>query len=607
MKQNSKAADITASMLGALLTAWLAVLIAPYVQQGMIGIIKSLGTAVSDPLKLTWCEDSLKTILVFLLVYSLVIAMVFANRKNYRRGEEQGSARWGEVAAINKKYAQNPAANNRLLTQHVRMGLDDHKHMRNLNVMVVGGSGAGKTRYYCLPNLLQCPECSFVILDPKGEILRATGNLLIQKGYELKVLDLISMERSHCYNPLMYVRNDEEAQKLVTNLFKSTTPKDTKSSDPFWENMAQNLLMALVFLLLYEAPEEEQNFAMVMDLLRAGAIEDEEHPVPTALDRIFAELRTRKPDHMAVKFYDSYHVGAAKTLASIQVTLASHLDKFNLDSMAKLTITDEMELNTLGERKTALFAIIPDSDTSFNFLISMLYTQLFQKLKDEADFVHGGRLPIPVHFLMDEFANVALPTDFEKDLATIRSRGISVSIILQNMAQLRALFDKQWESVAGNCDTFLYLGGNEQSTHKYISELLGKETIDVNSYGRTRGQSPSYSTQYNFNGRDLLDPSEVRLLDNRNAILLIRGEKPVIDAKYDLMHHPNIELSAFGKGDPYIHGKPAEADAAIEVSFEEITEKKEEKEDTDYELYTGDELQEKLKEREGEHNEQQKK
>ena len=417
MKQNSKAADVTAVMIGALLTAWLAVLTAPYVQQGLIGIIKNLGTAMSDPFKLTWCENSLKTILAFLLVYSLVIAMVFTNRKNYRRGEEQGSARWGEITAINKKYAQNPAANNRLLTQHVRMGLDDHKHMRNLNVMVVGGSGAGKTRYYCLPNLLQCPECSFVILDPKGEILRATGNLLIQKGYTLKVLDLISMERSHCYNPLMYVRNDEEAQKLVTNLFKSTTPKDSKSSDPFWENMAQNLLMALVFLLLYEAPEEEQNFAMVMDLLRAGAIEDEEHPVPTALDRIFAELRTRKPDHMAVKFYDSYHVGAAKTLASIQVTLASHLDKFNLDSMAKLTITDEMELNTLGERKTALFAIIPDSDTSFNFLISMLYTQLFQKLKDQADFVHGGRLPIPVHFLMDEFANVALPSEFEKDLA----------------------------------------------------------------------------------------------------------------------------------------------------------------------------------------------
>ena len=388
----------------------------------------------------------------------------------------------------------------------------------------------------------------------KGELLRSTGHLLEQKGFEVRVLDLITMDKSHCYNPLLYIQNDNDAQRLVTNFFKSTMPEGQKSSDPFWDISAQMLLMALIFFLLYEAPVEEQNFAMVMDLLRAGAIEDEEHPIPTVLDRLFDELAQKEPGHIAVKYYNNYHSGAAKTLKSVQITLAARLEKFNLDSLAKLTMTDELELDSLGEKKVALFAIIPDSDTSFNFLVSILYTQLFQQLFYEADHKYGGRLPVPVHFLMDEFANIALPSSFDKDLATMRSRGVSVSIILQNMAQLKALFEKQWESIAGNCDTFLYLGGNEQGTHKYVSELLGKETIDINTFQKTKGQSPSYTSQFNLGGRDLLDPSEVRLLDNQNALLFIRGERPVIDEKYDLMHHPNIALTADGGSAPYSGG-----------------------------------------------------
>ena len=602
MKRNEKTGDILFSVIGALVVSWIALLTAPYVQQGLIGIIKNFGTVMENPFRITWCEDSLKSILVFLLLYSAGIAIWLSGRKNLRTKEEHGSARWGNPFRINRKYAQKPLRDNRILTQNVKMGLNDYKHKRNLNVMVVGGSGAGKTRYYAKPNLMQGSDCSFVVLDPKGELCRSTGRLLERNGYEVKVLDLINMQRSHCYNPLMYVRNDNDAQKLVTNLFQSTMPKGQKSSDPFWDISAQMLLMALIFLLLYEAPVEEQNFAMVLELLRAASIEDEENPLPSPLDRIFMDLEKRKPGHIACKYYSNYHSGSAKTLKSVQITLAARLEKFNLDSLASLTMTDELELDQMGEKKVALFAIIPDNDTSLNFLVSILYTQLFQQLFYEADHVYGGKLPVPVHFLMDEFANVSLPSDFDKDLATMRSRGVSVSIILQNMAQLKALFEKEWESISGNCDTFLYLGGNEQSTHKYVSELLGKETIDVTTHNRTKSNNPSYGDNYNLSGRELLDASEVRLLDNQDALLFIRGEPPVMDKKYDLEKHPNYKLTADGNGRPYVYGESIEGIASIQI--EVLTEKEEEK--PYYEFITEDELEGELsnEEKEGEHHEQ---
>ena len=502
MKQDDKRTAVILSLIGIIPVVWLALKIAPSVGGGLAAILPELMSVFENPFHIELCEDSVKAVLVLLLCYGMGIGIYFSTRRNYRRREEHGSAKWGEARTVNKKYTQHPKSANKLMTQNVSIGLNAKKHRRNLNTLVCGGSGAGKTRFYCKPNLMQA-NTSFVILDPKGEIVRDVGKLLEAKGYEIKVLDLISMEKSHCYNPFVYLRSDNDIQRLVTNLFKSTTPKGSQSNDPFWDTAASMLLLALVFYLHYEAPEDEQNFAMVMEMLRAGAIEDEEEPRPSPLDNLFSELEYENPEHIALKYYHSYHSGSAKTLKSIQITLAARLEKFNLESLAALTTTDELELEALGEKKTALFALIPDNDTSFNFLVSLLYTQLFQQLFYSADHIHGGSLPIPVHFLMDEFANVSLPDDFDKILSVMRSRSVSVSIILQNLAQLKALFEKQWESIVGNCDEFLYLGGNEQSTHKYVSELLGKSTIDTNTYGKSSGRSGNYSTNYQISGRDM--------------------------------------------------------------------------------------------------------
>mgnify|MGYP003536661150 FL=1 len=591
MKQDDKQTAIILSVIGIIPVVWLALLIAPSVGGGLPEILPKLLTVFNNPFQIELCEDSLKTVLVLLLCYGFGIGIYFSTRRNYRQREEHGSAKWGDAKAVNKKYYQAPKSENKLMTQNVSIGINAKKHRRNLNTLVCGGSGAGKTRFYCKPNLMQA-NTSFVILDPKGEIVRDVGKLLETKGYEIKVLDLISMEKSHCYNPFVYLQNDNDIQRLVTNLFKSTTPKGSQSNDPFWDTAASMLLLALVFYLHYEAPPDEQNFAMVMEMLRAGAIEDEDDNRPSPLDCLFDELADDNPDHIAIKYYRSYHSGSAKTLKSIQITLAARLEKFNLESLAALTSTDELELGTLGEKKTALFALIPDNDTSFNFLVSILYTQLFQQLFYSADHIHGGSLPIPVHFLMDEFANVSLPDDFDKILSVMRSRSVSVSIILQNLAQLKALFEKQWESIVGNCDEFLYLGGNEQSTHKYVSELLGKATIDTNTYGKSEGRSGSYSTNYQISGRELLTPDEVRMLDNQYAILFIRGERPVLDFKYDILKHPNVALTADGKAGVYRHGEVKSDVATIElISFDKNQAPETNVAETNYELLSDEDFE----------------
>ena len=562
---NDRRAAVILSLIGIIPVVWLGLLIAASVKGGLPEILTSLMNAMNDPFHIELCEDSVKAVLVLLLCYGMGVGIYFSTRRNYRRREEHGSAKWGSASAVNKKYAQQPKSENKLLTQNVAIGLNAKKHRRNLNTLVIGGSGAGKTRFFCKPNLMQCCRNSYFVLDPKGEIVRDVGELLSQKEYEVRVLDLISMEKSHCYNPFVYLQSDNDIQRLVTNLFKATTPKGSQSNDPFWDTSASMLLSALVYYLHYEAPEDEQNFAMVMEMLRAGAIENEEDSRPTPLDYLFADLEMDRPDNIALKYYRSYHAGSAKTLKSIQITLAARLEKFNLESLAALTCTDELDLASMGEKKVALFAIIPDNDSSFNFLVSILYTQLFQQLFFSADHIHGGALPIPVHFLMDEFANVSLPDDFDKILSVMRSRGVSVSIILQNLAQLKALFEKQWESIVGNCDEFLYLGGNEQSTHKYVSDLLGKSTIDTNTYGKSSGRSGNYSTNYQISGRELLTPDEVRMLDNNLALLFIRGEAPLMDEKYDLLKHPNVKYTTDGGAPVYSHGgtENAVADMAI--------------------------------------------
>lgn len=580
-------------LAGIIPVTWLSLKFAPYYDEGVISVFARFDEIFAEPFAIDLCRDSLRSVLLFNLIYLLGIGIYISMQKNYRRGEEHGSARWGDASKVNRKYEARPASDNKLLTQHVRIGLDGTKHRRNLNVLVIGGSGAGKTRFYCKPNLMQA-NTSFVVLDPKGEQVRAVGNLLREKGYEVKVLDLINMEKSHCYNPFVYLRNDNDVQRLVTNLFKSTTPKGAQSSEPFWDNAAQMLLLALIFYLKYEAPEDEQNFAMVMEMLRAGDV-DEDNNMPSPLDNLFYDLEKTEPNHIALKYYRSYHSGAAKTLKSIQITLAARLEKFNLESLAALTITDELELNTLGEKKTAIFALIPDNDTSFNFLVSILYTQLFQQLFEVADKKYGGSLPVHVHFLMDEFANVSLPDDFDKILSVMRSRGVSVSIILQNLAQLKALFEKQWESIVGNCDEFVYLGGNEQATHKYVSELLGKETIDTNTYGQSYGMRGNYSKNDQQAGRELLTPDEVRMLDNKYALLFIRGERPVKDFKFDILKHPNISLTEDGKGMPYIHGDTSGAAFTIELTNRPLPEDDAEVIETGYVLLSEEDVEKSFK------------
>lgn len=583
--------NIILYLCGIIPVVWLALLIAPYLSEGLPGLISNFGSVMNNPFNIQLCEDSARAVLILLLAYGVGLGIYISNDRNYRRREEHGSARWGIAHVVNRKYADKNWAHNKILTQNVSIGMDGRKHRRNLNVLVCGGSGAGKTRFYAKPNLMNA-DCSYVVLDPKGEMLRDCGEHL-SKTHDVKVIDLINMEKSHCYNPFVYLKTDNDIQRLVTNLFKNTTPKGSQSQDPFWDQAASMLLLALVFYLHYEAPEDEQNFPMVMEMIRAGEVREDMEDFHSPLDELFDRLEMKNPDHIALKYYRNYRSGSAKTLKSIQITLVARLEKFNLESLAGITQTDEMDLWSIGEKKTVIFAVIPDNDSSFNFIVGMLYTQLFQQLYYEADQIHGGRLPVHVHFLMDEFANVALPDEFDKLLATMRSREISVSIIIQNMAQLKALFEKQWESIVGNCDEFLYLGGNEQSSHKYVSELLGKETIDTNTYGQSRGRNGSYSTNYQVSGRELMTPDEVRMLDNQYALLFIRGERPIRDFKYDILKHPNVRYTTDGGAPAFKHGEDTRSFATVTFSPELIKQAAEmEVDDHNFVLFCEEELEE---------------
>ena len=509
---------------------------------------------LDQPFSISYTPYTLRCVFTFTIAYALGIGIYYSQKRNYRRGVEHGSAKWGDAASICKRYRDKRYTQNLILTQNFRMGLDCYKHKRNLNVLVVGGSGAGKSRAYAVVNIMQC-NCSMVITDPKGELLRKTGGLLEREGYEVRVFDLINPETSFCYNPFAYVRDDKDVLKLINNLIRNTTPKGAQSSDPFWEKSETALLQALMLYLLHEAPPEEQNFSMIMEMLGSAQVKEDDEEYQSPLDILFERLEMRNPESIAVKQYAIYKQAAGKTAKSILISVGVRLAAFNLPQIAKLTNTDELDLSSMGERKVALFCCIPDADTSLNYLVGMIYSQLFQTLYYMADRVHGGALPVPVNCIMDEFPNVSLPNEFEKILATCRSRSIYCSIIIQNMSQLKALFKDSWESLVGNCDEFLYLGGNEKETHKYVSELLGKETIDTNTYGQTKGKSGSYSTNFQQSGRELLQPDEVRMLDNQNALLFIRGERPILDAKYDLMKHPNIRYTEDGGAGPFNYAK----------------------------------------------------
>ena len=580
-----KPQSITATMITAVIlllaNMWFFAKLAQTYEKGqnLFQIIDGLETVLANPFHLTWTAQTLHFLSIGNFCYLLATLLYVSSRKNKRPGEEHGSAKWGNAQRLYRKYRGRKRFIRRLLllplglilgqqpiysriqakwqrepdviiSQKVRMGMDTRRHRRNLNTLVIGGAGSGKSMFFARPNLMQA-NCSYIITDPKGELLRSTGGMLRAQGYDVMVLDLINLKNSFGYNPFAYIRSDTDVLKLVTNLVRNTTPKGTSSADPFWEKAEIALLQALMLYLYHEAPPYEQNFPMVMEMLDYAQVKEKDEDAESPLDMLFRQLSRTNKDHIAVRFYRRFKQAAGKTAKSILISVGVRLGAFLQPEIAQIMRNDELDIGSLGEKKTALFCLIPDNDSSMNFIVGMLYTQAFQELYHKADFEHGGRLPLHVRCVMDEFPNVALPDEFGKILATCRSREISICIIIQAMAQLKALFKDDWESLVGNCDTLLYLGGNEPGTFEYISKLLDKETLDTNTYGRTKGKQGSFSTNDQQSGRELMTPGEVRMLDNQYALLFIRGERPVMDRKFDVWHHPRIKEIQEGGAEPY--------------------------------------------------------
>ena len=549
---------------------WIGAGMASGYKEGMT-IFDALGAFsewTDHPLILHWTPYTLKFIGIALLLYLSAVVLFLSTRENRRPGEEHGSAKWGDARQLDRKYRDKNPKRNAILTQHLHMSLNSRQHLRNLLQIVVGGSGAGKTRYIVKPNIYEV-NASYIVTDPKGELAASAIPLLLREGYVIKVFDLVDPERSDCYNPFRYIRNDADVLKLIANFIRNTTPKNAHSNDPFWEKSETALDSALMLYLLHEAPPEDQTMEMMLQMLEYGAAKEGDGDHVSPLDLLFQALEEENPNHIAVRQYKVFKQAPSETAMSILISAAVRLAPFALPEIKRITATDELELGRLGERKQAIFCIIPDSnDVSLNFLVGMLYSQAFQELYYQADKVHGGSLPIPVRLMFDEFANVSLPDGYERLQATMRSRNVMATIILQNISQLKALFKDSWEGIIGNADTFIYLGGNEQSTHKYVSELLGKQTIQTRTSSQSKGRNGSYSQNFQQAGRELLTPDEVRTLDNKKAIVLIRGEAPVIDDKYDLMKHPNIKFTADGGAAAYIHSPVCLYDAGdLDFSF----------------------------------------
>ncbi len=565
----NKAPAIAMGIAGGLVAVWLGIAVAPGAGGGLKGMLSALTRTINDPLDLRMVTETPRCVLVCLFIYGLAVLMFVSSGMNFRRGEEYGSAKWGSPRSIDRKYRDrnNPSAN-LIMTQHVAIGSSQvsmYRHRRNLNTVVIGGSGSGKSTTHVLINLLQASH-SYVCLDPSGEMLRATGNYLKEHGYTIHVLNLVEPERSDRYNPFVYLRSDDDVDRMVENFWKATAVQGAQKGEQIWDDMAKELLSALAYFLYYEAPPEEQNFPTIQFLLRNMAlVEGEKDSSPVEL--MFSELEQRDPEHIALKHYRAYHSGATKTLQSIQITLLSRLGKFNLESIERLSTTnsDDLGLLTAPEERTVIFAVTPVADSSFNFFVSLLYGQLFEILYDYGN--KHGKLKVPMHLYLDEFANVTLPKDFELRLATFRKYGISASIILQDMSQLKALYEKQWQAMMNNADLLLYLGGNESGTHEYLSKLLGKQTIRTNTFGQSKGRSGSFSKNEQQLGRELMTPDEIRMLDNKLALLFVRGERPLLDEKYDFKRHPHIRETTYGGAAPYVHNELTH----IAASFAPVT------------------------------------
>ncbi len=564
MVQNKKKVSVWFVVLGALLCAYAGYLLNGAWEPGMEmnAFLESFNRVCAKPLANYYNETTIKAVVIALIVYATALLMYITSQRNFMPGKEFGTARFESPQMANKILADKDVNFNRILSQNVKMSLDFRRLKLNGNILICGGSGAGKTFYEVKPNLMQMPHnCSFICTDPKGEILRSCGEMLKNNGYSVKVINLLEMEKSDCYNPFSYIREETDVVKLITNLISNTTPKGATPSDPFWEKAEGLFLQAIFYYVWLEEPPARRNFETVLQLL--GEAEVTEQNKPSRLDvrmKFLEETSKLGAAHPAVKQYNKCMRGAGDTVRSIIISANSRLAFLENKQVLRLLSRDDLELAELGigvngdgETKTALFCVIPDSDKSYNFIIGMLYTQIFQELYYQADFNCGGRLPIHVTFMLDEFANVALPDDYCSLLSTMRSREISSIIIIQNFAQLKALFKDTWETIPGNCDTFIYLGGNEQSTHKYVSELLGKGTIDKKSSGETKGRQGSSSRNYDVLGRELFTPDEVRKLDNKKCIIFIRGFDPIMDSKFIPFGHPAFDQTADGKGKPYVH------------------------------------------------------
>ena len=539
-----KKTNIILAALGVIPVVWAALMVAPFLSDGLAGIIEGFTSGMADPMEVKWCVDSLKAILIFLLIYGLGIGVYLSTKRNYRKGEEHGSAKWGNASQLSKKYADKNRYENIILTQNTRIGLDGRKHRRNLNVLVCGGSGAGKTRFYAKPNIMQA-NTSFVVLDPKGEILRDTGFMLEKEGYEIRVLDLINTERSHGYNPFVYLRDDKDVLKLVANLVRNTTPKGAQSNDPFWERAETALLEALILYLVNEAPPEEQNFPMVMEMISAAEVKEEDEGYTSILDELFNALEQRNPEHLALKQYRIFKMAAGKTAKSILISCGSRLAPFDIPQLREIMAYDELQLDRIGDRKTAVFFTISDTTPTYNFLVALAFSQMFNLLCERADNVHGGRLPHHVRVLWDEAANTGQVPQLEKLVAVIRSREISLTLFYQQMAQCKAIYDKHAETILGNMDSVIFLGGRESSTIKEISEnWLGKATIYMQTDGRSKGQSESYNQNTQRLGRELMTPAELATMPGDRCILQLRGLPPFYSPKYDLKQHPNYKYTA---------------------------------------------------------------
>ena len=523
--------------------------------ENIFALLERISTMVRRPDLLRWTAYTPRFLLVFLLLYGGGVLLYYADHENRRPGEEYGSAKWGNARELNKRYADQNGKNV-ILTKRVSIGLDGYKHRRNLNILVVGGSGSGKTRFFCKPGIMSV-NCSYLIVDPKGEMLRSTGYLLKDEGYDIKVFDLIHPRQSDGYNPFTYIRDDPDVLKLMDNLVKNTTPPKGASNDPFWEKAEIALDSALMLYLLYEAPAEEQNFEMLMFMLECARVMEEDEQYQSPLDLLFQTLEERDPSHIAVREYKVYKQAAGKTAKSILVTASVRLAAFIFPQYAAMMQTDEMDFASMGERKRAIFCVIPVNDGSMNYLVSMLLTQCFQQLYLRADERYNGRLPVPVRVIQDEWANVAQPDSYPKVLATCRSYNIGINIIVQNIQSIKALYKDEWEGIIGNCDTLLFLGGgNEPTSLEFVSKLLGKETVHTRTRGQTKGRSGSSSVNFQQTGRDLMTPDEIRMLPTNDALLFIRGEKPVWDKKYDIKKHPNVRRTADGEAKAYIHNPP---------------------------------------------------